>query len=277
MAGYWTLDDIAWDRFDPKLVDPETLKAVKAAAMVEANAGDYVHYLNKVFRDDPQMLEAIRQWGIEEVQHGKALGRWAELADPEFSFERAFARFRQGYKINQGAENSIRGARSLELIARCVVESGTSSYYSGMRDDTAEPVLKEIAGNIAADEFRHYKLFYEGFLKYQPGERPNFFKRLWVAMTRVQEAEDDELAYAYYAANVKPEEEAAHPYDRDVYSRLYNRQLLRFYHYPHLRKAVAMIVKPVGLKPNGLISRGLARLVWWGMRARARSAKIAAA
>lgn len=276
MAGKWTLDDIAWDKFDPALVDPETLKAVKAAAMVEANAADYVTYLNKVFRDDPEMLDAIRQWGEEEVQHGFALGRWAELADPEFSFERAFARFREGYKINEGAEDSVRGARSLELIARCVVESGTSSFYSGMRDDTAEPVLKQIAANIAADEFRHYKLFYEGFLKYQPEERPNFFKRLWVAMTRVQEAEDDELAYAYYAANVKPEEEASYPYDRDAYSRAYNQQLMRFYHFPHLRKAVSMIVKPVGLKPTGYIARGLARVVWWAMRARAKSAGVAA-
>lgn len=275
MAGKWTLDDIAWDKFDPALVDPETLKAVKAAAMVEANAADYVTYLTKVFRDDSQMLESIRQWGEEEVQHGRALGRWAELADPEFSFERAFTRFRKGYTINEGAEDSVRGARSLEMIARCVVESGTSSFYSGMRDDTAEPVLKQIAANIAADEFRHYKLFYECFLKYQPQEKPNFFKRLRVAMTRVQEAEDDELAYAYYAANVKPEEEASTPYDRDVYSRAYNRQLLRFYHFPHLRKAVAMIVKPVGLKPTGIISRGLAHLVWWAMCARAKTAKAA--
>jgi len=276
MAANWTLDDIAWDKFDPALVDPETLKAVKAASMVEANAGDYVTYLNKVFRDDRKMLEAIRQWGIEEVQHGYALGRWAELADPEFSFEKAFARFREGYKINEGAEDSVRGARSLELIARCVVESGTSSFYSGMRDDTEEPVLKQIAGHIAADEFRHYKLFYEGFLKYQPEEKPHFFKRLWVAMTRVQEAEDDELAYAYYAANVKPEEETAHPYDRDAYSRAYNQQLLRFYHFPHLRKEVAMIVKPVGLKPTGIIARALARIVWWAMQTRAKSAGNAA-
>ena len=47
------------------------------------------------------------------------------------------------------------------MIARCVVESGTSSYYSAIRDATDEPVLKEIAGRIAADEYRHYKLFYD--------------------------------------------------------------------------------------------------------------------
>ena len=30
--GYWTLDDISWDRFDRTKVDPELLKVVKAAS-----------------------------------------------------------------------------------------------------------------------------------------------------------------------------------------------------------------------------------------------------
>jgi len=33
----WTLDQIAWDRFDASKVDPELLRNVKAAAMVERN------------------------------------------------------------------------------------------------------------------------------------------------------------------------------------------------------------------------------------------------
>jgi len=39
--GYWTLDDISWDRFDRSKVDPELLKVVKAASLVERNARDY--------------------------------------------------------------------------------------------------------------------------------------------------------------------------------------------------------------------------------------------
>src|SRR4029077_19438007 len=31
----WTLDQIAWDRFDAAKVDPEILRNIKAAAMVE--------------------------------------------------------------------------------------------------------------------------------------------------------------------------------------------------------------------------------------------------
>ena len=95
----------------------------------------------------------------------------------------------------------MRGSRRGEMIARCVVESGTSSYYSAIRDATDEPVLKEIAGRISADEYRHYKLFYDVLHKQDEPEL-GFLKRLWVAIGRVTESNDDELAYAYYCANV---------------------------------------------------------------------------
>src|SRR5258708_8674981 len=47
------------------------------------------------------------------------------------------------------------------MIARCIVEIGTSSYYSALREAAAEPVLQEICRHIAADELRHFRLFYK--------------------------------------------------------------------------------------------------------------------
>ena len=60
-----------------------------------------------------------------------------------------------------GAWRSSRGSRCGELVARCIVETGTSSYDTALMDAVEEPVLKEICRNIAADELRHYKLFYD--------------------------------------------------------------------------------------------------------------------
>ena len=71
--GHWTLDDINWDAFEADAVDPDILAAVKAAAMVEYDAADYVTYLCNVFAEHPDIQETIRQWGAEEAQHGKAL------------------------------------------------------------------------------------------------------------------------------------------------------------------------------------------------------------
>ena len=51
MAKHWTLDDIPWDLFDRAKVDPELLRAVKAAALVEHNSGDYVAYLCGIFAE----------------------------------------------------------------------------------------------------------------------------------------------------------------------------------------------------------------------------------
>lgn len=122
----WTMDDIHWSLFDLSKVEPTLLAAVKAAALVEYNAPDYVAYLKRVFVDGPPgTLAAIERWGKEEAQHGRALGRWAEIADPGFRMEEAFARFRKGYTpghFMSGQDGSVRGSRRGEMIARCVVE-----------------------------------------------------------------------------------------------------------------------------------------------------------
>ena len=76
----WTLDEVQWACFDRSKVEPWMLAAIKSAALVELNAPDYVAYLKRVFAGaDPATIAAIEQWGGEESQHGRALGRWAEL------------------------------------------------------------------------------------------------------------------------------------------------------------------------------------------------------
>ena len=146
---HWRIDQLAWDRFDPSKVDPEVVPLVKAAAMVERNGGDYALYLNSVFHDDPHFQAAADAWAVEEVQHGDALGRWAMLADPGWDFYAAFDRYRESYKIDTTADASIRGSRSGELVARCMVETGTSSYYTALGEASAEPVLREICRQIS--------------------------------------------------------------------------------------------------------------------------------
>src|SRR5262245_61872384 len=113
----WTLDDIAWDRLDRSRVDPQILQAVKAAAMVEANGLDYGTYLGNVFADDSEFLALANVWASEEVRHGEALGRWAEMIDPQFNYQAALQRFRDGYRLQLDATSSIRGSRAGELMA----------------------------------------------------------------------------------------------------------------------------------------------------------------
>jgi hypothetical protein len=262
--GGWTLDDIPWDRFDRARLDPEIVRIVKAAALVEHNGAVYAHHLCRIFADDPEFQETARRWGEEEIRHGAALARWAELADPGFDFDRAFARFQAGFQVDFDRAHSRRGSRSGEMVARCVVEIGTSSYYTALREAADEPVLKEICRRIAADEFRHYRLFYKNLERCLARERVGRLGRLRVALRRIAESEDDELAYAYYAAN-----EGALPYDRRRSSRAYARRAYRLYRPHHVARMVKMLMKAAGLAPNGRLSLFLGRLAWQLMHTRA--------
>jgi hypothetical protein len=270
--GRWTLDDIPWDRFDRGELDPEIVRIVKAASLVEYNGDSYAHHLCRIFHDDPDFQRDARRWGEEEMQHGKALARWAELADPAFDFDGAFLRFQTGYHVDFDGDVSRRGSRSGEMVARCIVEVGTSSYYAALRDAVREPVLKEICRNIAADEIRHYKLFYNNLTRCLERERVGFWRRLRVAAGRIAESEDDELPYAYHAAN-----ETAIPYDRRRCRRAYARRAYALCRERHVAHGIAMIFKAVGLSPHGRLGRAASRLAWNVMRYRAiRLAKAAA-
>lgn len=260
----WTLDQIPWSRFDPSRVNKTLLAAVKAASLVEYNAPDYVNYLTTVYRDQPEQIRRdIERWGGEEIQHGLALGRWAELADPTFDFHAAFARFHKMYRAPhfQQAQSSVRGSRRGEMIARCVVESGTSSLYSALRDGTDEPVLKQIAARIAGDEFRHYRMFYDIMQRDKEPELPRWRKFL-IAAGRVNESSDDELACAFYCANVPESETGRVPYRRRYCARMYRRTIMSFYRRHHVEKLVKMVVMPAGINPSGRLV-GVAGGIMW--------------
>jgi hypothetical protein len=244
---HWRIEDLAWQRFSSAQVRPEHVSLVKAAAMVERNAADYEAYLKGVFADDPLFCAAVAAWAAEEVKHGEALGRWAELADPSWDFALAFGRFRAGYRVPLGAHRSVRGSHSGELIARCMVEIGTSSYYTALAEATEEPLLREICHRIAADEFRHYKLFYEHLRHWRQQERLGLARRLWVALRRISESGDDELATAWHAANEAP----GQPYERRRCATAYRRGAASCYRRHHVARGVGMLFKAVGLSPQG--------------------------
>jgi rubrerythrin len=258
MTKHWSVDDIAWDRFQPAKVDPDLLKVAKAAALVEYNANDYTAYLCSVFHDDPEFQEATRAWALEEVQHGEVLGRWAELADPTWDFQGSFKIFTGKHKIDTSADTSIRGSRSGELIARCMVETGTSSYYAALADACEEPVLKEICLKISADELRHYKLFYSYLKTWLARENLGKFRRLRIALSRIAETEDDELACAYWAAHAPDE-----PFDGRRFSSQYLSRAYGFYRVQHMDRAVGMIFKACGLSPQTYMFRATQKVAWW--------------
>ena len=263
---HWQIEDIAWDRFEPSQIDPELVPLVKAAAMVERNGVEYAVYLARVFNDDPDFQQATDNWAVEEVQHGDALGRWAMLADPSWDFQTAFQRYRDGYKLPLDVDSSVRGSRTGELIARCMVEIGTSSYYTAMSESATEPVLQQVCHLIAADEYRHFKLFYDHMKRYLGREEIGVLSRLRIAMGRVTETEDDELAYAYYCGNESPD--LAYDHRRCIAG--YMSKAMGFYRFRHMERSMSMMLKAIGLPPRGRMSAMGARVAWQMLRRRRR-------
>jgi hypothetical protein len=256
---HWRIDDVAWDKFDPSRLDPALIPLVKSAAMVERNGTDYADYLKRVFFDDPDFARAADNWAVEEVQHGDALGRWATLADPSWDYKAAFARYRAGYDLPlNAADASLRGSRTGELIARCMVETGTSSYYTALADATEEPALQQVCRLIAADEYRHFKLFYDHMRRYLARENIGMMRRVRIALGRVGETEDDELAFAFHCSNEAPDL----AYSHDRCSAAYMSRAMGFYRYRHVERVMGMILKAVGLPPRGRLSAVAAQAMW---------------
>ena len=258
---HWKIENLSWEKLDPSKVSADLLKVVKAAALVEYNAEAYADYLCKVFHDDEDFQAIAREWAIEEVQHGQALGQWAERIDPSWNLEVAMAKFREGYvpdHFMSEEEASVRGSRSGEMVARCMVEIGTSSYYSAIGDSTEEPVLKEICKHIAADEFKHYKLFYDTLNKYIDQEGLSRMKRLKIALGRIAESEDDELSYAFFAATANDNDN----YDRKTYNRAYMERAYSYYQFKHMDRVVGMVFKACGFKPHTTPHKIVTKLAW---------------
>ena len=255
---HWRIDQMDWDAFDASRVDPDLIPVIKAAAVVERNGLDYAVYLGNVFVGDPDFRQAADNWAVEEVQHGDALGKWAMLADPSWDYMKAFERYRSTYHIEQDVDASIRGSRTGELIARCMVETGTSSFYTAMADGTDEPVLKAICKQIAADEYRHFKLFYDHMHRYLKREKLSVWQRTKIALGRVTESEDDELATAYYTTNMP----ANTPYDHKKCIAAYMARAMGYYRPKHINRVTSMIFKTIGFTPHSRVQTLIAKAMY---------------
>jgi rubrerythrin len=254
-AQRWSEADLPWHCLRRDLVDPETLNVVKAACLVEHNAASYGRYLHAIFPDDAAIAGAIDRWVAEEENHGAVLRRWAREVDPAFDGEAALARFADTVRLPEDARTSVRGSRLGELVARCMVEVGTSTFYAALRESAREPVLREICRRIAGDEGRHYRMFLDHARRYR-GTRPRY-EMLLVALGRIADTGDDELAWAWHAGTG-----ATGPYRRRRARAAFHRASLSRYRFDHIQRAARMLAQAVGFAADGWLARAAGVLGW---------------
>lgn len=249
----WSLADVPYDRIDvASLRDNERLfQLVAAASFVEITSGTYTRNLVEFYSGDAEVIDWLEGgWQHEEVQHGNALRRYVETAWPEFDWERAYRGFFGEYEALCAVEH-LAETRALEMVARCVVETGTASFYRMLSDAAPEPVLRQLAARISADEVDHYKHFFRYFRRYAAAERPGraaVARMLWRRMAEV-DSEDAICAFKHVTLVANP----AHPFHPDDYQAF--RQSVRVMAQQHYNyeMAVKMMLKPLQL--GGLVSR----------------------
>jgi hypothetical protein len=220
---------------------------VASASLMESATYIYTENLIDYFAGDDEVTSWLeRSWLPEESQHGRALRRYVEVAWPGFDWELAYQRFVEEFR--PFCQIALEPTRSLEMASRCVVETGTASYYTTLSRASADPVLSLLARRIAEDEVRHYKHFYRYFRKYRESETPSrtaILPALWRRL-RMTGGEDSFIVLK----NVYNVRYPDMPFEIGVYRglRREGRELVRS-HFPH-EMGVRMLLKPLGLGPR---------------------------
>jgi hypothetical protein len=245
----WPIDELPFQDLDRDEVhdDRQLFYMLAAASFVEITSDLYTGNLMTFYRGDDEVTAWLsQQWEPEELHHGAALKRYVETAWPEFDWNAGYRGFLAEYS-GCCAVNLLAATQALELAARCVVETGTATFYRALSEMTAEPVLKQIAANISVDEVRHYKHFYRFFQRYHAREgtsRLAILRTLWQRATEV-DVEDAFLAFKHVFLASNPGAEFQ-PADYDAF-RARVRHLAKR-HFPY-DMAVRMMLKPLELSP----------------------------
>ncbi|SAL52204.1 ferritin-like domain-containing protein [Caballeronia humi] len=220
----WRIEDIDLSRIDrSKAVSNEHLLLLLCAcSFIESGTDLYTSNLSSYFNDDPEISAwLINEWEPEEMQHGRALKSYIHHVWPEFDWDTAFKNFFAEYSLTCSMED-FEKKRALEMVARCVVETGTATLYRAINQCSDEPVLKQITDNIRTDEVRHYKHFFRFFKKYNKIESNGRMAVLGALLRRVLEMknEDSEIALRHVFAIRYPDRARDSAYNRDLSARV---------------------------------------------------------
>jgi rubrerythrin len=241
----WRLEDISFDAIDTASIrnDEFLFLMLASASFVEILAETYSGNLIEHFQGDDKVTDWLRTyWQKEENQHGRALKAYVQTVWPEFDWEGAHRGFTQEYTALCTVEQ-LEARPALELVARCVVETGTSTLYSAVGDYVKEPVLAQLLNHIKSDEVSHYAHFRQHFERYNAVEQHGVFAVIGTIWRRLREigGEDSYIAFKHVYAGRHPDR----PF-RDSDWQRYSRQVKRLAerHYPYAM-AVRMVIKPI--------------------------------
>lgn len=265
----WTLDDIPWQSLDrTQIADQELLfYLLTTASFIETATDTYAHNLIEYYAGDEEVTAWLEQhWQHEELQHGRALKRYVQTAWPDFDWDRVYQAFFAEFSAHCVIE-ALEPSRCLEMVSRCIVEMGTASYYTTLSRLSPEPVLHLLTQLIREDEVRHYKYFYQYFLRYRKRENMGRWKifRTILRRLRMIDGEDSSIALKHAYGILHPNTS----FNNRLYRIIQKRgRYLMGPQFPHAM-SVKMTLKPLDLnlrvqKTMAPMIAFLSRYLLWG-------------
>ncbi|WP_345978865.1 ferritin-like domain-containing protein [Sulfurimonas sp. HSL3-2] len=249
MARWDYKKDIDYNAIDMQKVrgDSFLFQLLTIASFIEITSDTYAKNLSEYYDDNPKAVQWLQEdWEKEEIQHGEALKRYVLHVWPEFPWQKAYERFLELYLplCNTG---SFQPTRGLEMLARMIVETGTSTMYRAFEDyakSLDEPVLAGLTHYIYKDEVNHYSYFDRYFKYYNQSENLGRKEILQVIVQRLKEASSEDIEMGFQSI-YEIQNDAV--FDRSSYE-LFKKELnkLAKKHYPY-SMAIKMTMQPLNL------------------------------
>lgn len=246
----WRLSDVRFENVARRRVrDDEALFFVLASSsLVESGTDVYTRVLVEHFREDTDLTRWLEHsWRQDELRHGLALRSYVAAVWPEFDWQAAFDGFSAEYSACCTAQ-ALEPTPALELVARCMIETGTASLYKAVGDYTDEPVLKQLCGLIRGDEARHYQRFLQHYVaarRDDPVARRDVLRALTRRLVEI-DSEDADCALRHVFRQRYPR----HAIDSALFRRVTaEARALVANHLPS-RMVVKMAIRPLDLPPR---------------------------
>ncbi|MFG5775446.1 ferritin-like domain-containing protein [Comamonas sp. J-3] len=192
----WRMEDISYAQIDRSLIegDEDLFYLLMSASFIETGSDTYAANLGEHYAGYPEIQHWLQgEWEHEELQHGAALRRYVETVWPSFPWQEAYDSFFAEYSQLCTVEELF-SDRRLEMVARCVVETGTTAYYHTLRELSHEPVLTQLLSQIRNDEIGHFKYFLAGFKSLQqqaPVGRMRIAGTLYSRLKELRDSDSD--------------------------------------------------------------------------------------
>jgi len=198
----WNYEEIDYDSIDIDKVKNNNFlfKVITIASFIEITSDLYEKNLLEFYKGDKDICDWLENtWEPEEIQHGKSLKKYVNTIWKDFNWNNAYKNFRNEYG-KLCTIDEFQPSRAKEMLARMVVETGTSTFYRAVHSyakEIDEPILAEIAHNIHKDEVYHYDVFDRGFEKYNKEERLGRTDITKVIYNRLKMINDEDVSIAH--------------------------------------------------------------------------------